>query len=164
MQPTLASETNTLTCEQCCSRNPLMDTRLEAGYSWGQFIGIKEDYAELGLFVPVTFCDRWAIFADGRAYRFEDDQWGASAGIGFRGFTCDGRIFGANFYYDYLEGTNNGYFNRLGVGLEWLGPCWDLRVNGYLPVGDETQVINMYTLCIYPETGDFFKHSLRSPQ
>src|SRR5690606_25604623 len=29
-------------------------------------------------------------------------------------------------------------YNQIGLGLETLGPLWDFRINGYLPVGRKT--------------------------
>ncbi|OAI50215.1 hypothetical protein AYO37_01325, partial [Opitutia bacterium SCGC AG-212-L18] len=152
-------EPEILESQECCARSPFIDARIEIGYSWGQFIGIKEDYAELGLFLPAVFCDQWAIFVDGRGYRFENDQWGASAGVGVRRFICDGNILGVNFYYDYLEGENRGFFDRFGVGFEWLGPCFDLRVNGYYPVGGHESIVSNTFTCTYPGTAFVYTRS-----
>lgn len=68
-----------------------------------------------------------------------DGRWAANAGIGVRYLdpcTCDS-IWGLNVYYDYRGGRCKRNYNQVGVGLEWLHPCWDVRVNGYFPVGDQ---------------------------
>lgn len=110
--------------------------RLEAGYAFGKYIGIRHDYAEIGLFLPVTFSDQWVPFVDVRGYRFNNAKWAASSGIGVRAWGYDDRIWGANLYYDYLEGQFQQRFHRLSLGVEWLGSCWDLRINGYFPLGN----------------------------
>lgn len=117
--------------------NPFSDARLEVGYSFGRFIGIDSEYGELDLFVPAVFCDRWELFLDARGYYFTRSRWAGSVGVGFRAFSCEDHIFGLNVYYDYLQGKPRGHFNRVGFGVEWLGFCWDLRGNVYIPVGSE---------------------------
>lgn len=119
------------------------DARIEIGYAGGKFIGIERDYAEYGLFLP-TSLNQSILFFDGRAYQFRNTQchhhrprWAASIGAGVR--MCDfcDRILGVNLYYDYLEKRHTKGFDRIGLGFEWLGDCWDLRINGYLPLGSE---------------------------
>lgn len=124
----------------------LSGARIEGGYNFGKFIGIRHSYAELGLFLPVRLSDFMCFesdlttFADVRGYYFNNskNRWGASAGVGVRTWLDEG-ILGANFYYDFLQGhhrtCHNRGFNRLGFGVEWLGPCFDFRANAYFPVG-----------------------------
>lgn len=82
--------------------------------------------------------NRWVVFADGRAYQFDKhSRWGSSAGVGIRGSGWCDRIWGVNVYHDHLKGRHHGSFNRVGVGLEWLGTCWDVRVNGYFPADSQ---------------------------
>lgn len=118
--------------------NPFFKTRIEAGYSAGQLIGIKQSYAELGLFIPICSTDALTSFVDCRGYRFNNAKWGISSGIGLRKCLDSDHAVGANAYYDYLEGNFHKSFNRLGFGLEWLGECLDFRINTYLPVGHQT--------------------------
>ncbi|PWU04582.1 MAG: hypothetical protein C5B43_04355 [Verrucomicrobia bacterium] len=118
--------------------NFLKDLKVEVGYAAGKFIGIKRDYAEYGVFLPVSFLNQWVIFADGRAYQFRHSKWGASGGLGIRGGGWCDRILGANVYYDCLESRHDKFFKRIGVGVEWLGACWDIRANGYFPVGSKS--------------------------
>lgn len=121
--------------EECCYYNPLQYARLEAGYSWGNFIGIDEDYAELGVFLPLILSKEGVIFFDARGYRFRESHWGSSIGLGGRKVMCNGDVLGVNVYYDNLESRLDKLFNRLSVGLEYLNACWDFRINGYFPVG-----------------------------
>lgn len=131
-----AAETDTFCCTG--TTNPFFKVRIEAGYSAGQFIGIKQSYVELGLFVPVCSTDALTSFVDCRGYRFNNAKWGISSGIGLRKCLDNDHAVGANVYYDYLEGNFHKSFNRLGLGLEWLGACLDFRINTYLPIGHET--------------------------
>lgn len=152
IQTTLALEPETLVDNQeCCEINYLQYSRLEAGYSWGDFIYINEDYAELGLFVPLMLSNHFVIFADARGYRFNDHSWGTSVGLGVRGFICDNQLLGVNVYYDHFKSRYNNDFNRLGVGFEYLGPCCEYRINGYFSVGNESQTFDSFT-CPYRGT------------
>jgi hypothetical protein len=123
----------------CCTSSLLENARFEVGYSWGKFIDIRREYAEIGLFLPLMLSNENGLwFGDGRGYRFNDSKWGASGGLGYRTWLQDS-IVGANVYYDWLEGEFSRGFQRIGVGLEWLGSCWDIRVNGYIPIGKNSE-------------------------
>lgn len=132
--------------EECCYYNPLQYSRLEVGYSWGDFIGIDEDYAEFGLFMPLLLSKQYVIFVDGREYQFRDSHWGLSVGLGARGVLCNGNLLGINAYYDNLEGTLDKVFNRVGIGIEYLTPCWDFRINGYYPVGSRNYISGLQVI------------------
>lgn len=107
---------------------------LELGYTYGQFIGMKKSYGELGLFFAPKHAKGIQHFIDARGYLIENGQGAASVGIGRRLWIADScRVLGANIYYDYRRG-NRGAFNRIGVGLEYLGECVDFRANGYFPL------------------------------
>ncbi|KAF3361664.1 Uncharacterized protein PHSC3_001787 [Chlamydiales bacterium STE3] len=118
--------------------HPLPYSRLEVGYTAGKYIGAKRCYIELGGFWPAMLGDKWLSFADVRGYRFDNCKWGASAGLGLRTNIKNRGIVGANLFYDYMEGRINNGFNRLGIGAEWLSDCFDVRINGYLPLGRKT--------------------------
>lgn len=120
-----------------CISDNFFQSRIEARYSTGRFIGIKQDYGEAGMFAPLYLSDCFFSFLDYRDYRFNNSKWGTSAGIGIRKCLGNDNIAGANIYYDYLEGKFHKSFNRLGLGFEWLGNCWDLRINAYFPLGHQ---------------------------
>lgn len=110
--------------------------RLEGAAAAGQFIGQDRDYVQLGAFIAPEPCGDWFFFSDLQGYWLEGNRFAANAGLGVRWFDrCNGRLIGANVYYDYFEGRHGG-FNRIGIGLESLGECLDFRINGYLPVND----------------------------
>ncbi|MCX6991096.1 MAG: inverse autotransporter beta domain-containing protein [Chlamydiae bacterium] len=100
----------------------------------GGGIGYDDGYTTLeGFFAPDP--ERLAVmpFLDLRGHVFDSGKMAANAGLGFRGiFGC--RTYGLNTYYDYRN-TKRGHYNQIGAGLETLGTLWDIRVNGYLPVG-----------------------------
>ncbi|MEQ9669940.1 right-handed parallel beta-helix repeat-containing protein [Coleofasciculus sp. G2-EDA-02] len=51
------------------------------------------------------------------------------------------RIFGGYLGFD-SRNTGNNTFHQLGVGLETLGEVWDVRLNGYFPLGDSRDLVD----------------------
>jgi Inverse autotransporter, beta-domain len=127
--------------------------RLKAGYAFGQFIGLNDSYAELGLFLAPKTLGKWLPFADINGYLLNNGEWATSAGLGLRWLNVDSqRIWGANFYYDGRKSHRKTVFNRLGIGLESLGPI-DFRINGYFPLNQSRQC----SVCSFKNSnGDFF--------
>ena len=106
----------------------------DAGYAFGQFIGLKQNYGEVGLFIAPRSLSPWYPFAQLNGYWLQDNKWAASAGAGVRRMNeCCDRLYGVNFFYDGRRGCRSKVFNRFGIGLESLGRCLDFRINGYLP-------------------------------
>lgn len=124
-------------CNTCCGTlvNSLLYSRVHAGYSTGDFIGIEDDYAEIGIFAPLYLCDDTNFFLDATGYRFNNSHLASSIGLGFRKRLCNCDVLGVNVYWDALDAKCDKNFNRVGVGLEWLGRCWEARANGYFNVG-----------------------------
>jgi len=97
-------------------------------------IGYNNGYTTLEAFIS-NDPNRWCAtpFLDVRAHLFNDGKFAVNAGLGARSlWGC--RAYGMNFYYDYRY-THRREYNQIGVGLETLGVLWDLRINGYLPIG-----------------------------
>lgn len=112
----------------------------EGAAAGGQYIGQDKNYIEFGtLITPRLENDRWIYFSDLRGYILDDDCYAASAGIGLRGMLGNsGSIIGGNFYYDYFN-SRFGSFNRVGIGLEILRDCFDIRMNSYIPITDSNK-------------------------
>ncbi|MGK5595324.1 MAG: inverse autotransporter beta domain-containing protein [Parachlamydiaceae bacterium] len=121
-------------------------SRLELGYTTGKFIGAERSYAEAGVFIPAMIAEKYLAFGDVRAYRLDNCKWAASGGVGLRTSVEDKGAIGANLFYDYLESRYEYGFNRIGIGAEWLGTCFDVRLNGYLPFGQRTRsLLSVYS-------------------
>ncbi|HSX26347.1 MAG TPA: inverse autotransporter beta domain-containing protein [Chlamydiales bacterium] len=75
-------------------------------------------------------------FVDLRGHIFDDGKWAANGGIGLRSL-LGGRVFGAYVYYDYRNTKHKNIYNQISFGLETLGNWWDVRVNGYVPIGSK---------------------------
>lgn len=124
-------------------------------YTQGKYISLETGYATVGIFTPYAKRD-WLTFVDLRGYRFDDNRWGGSVGLGGRFMLpCYGAV-GLNAYYDALEGKWGGNFHQVGGGLEWLNPCWDIRLNGYFPIGRHS---HFHKKCFFSDLGGGFMAS-----
>lgn len=115
----------------------LESMRTEIRHIENKGVGYNTGYTTLELFIaPCPY--RWSVmpFLDLRGHVFDNGRFASNAGFGIRKL-FDRRAYGLNAYWDYRD-TRRGHYNQVGVGLETLGTFWDLRLNGYLPVGDKT--------------------------
>ena len=102
----------------------------------------------IGLFFSKTLvCDTSLVFLDSRFHFLNNGQWSLNVGPGYRSISEGGHIRGMNFFYDLykVQGKN---LSRIGLGLEYLSPSWDLRLNGYLPLGDK--LLSRKKTVVYP--------------
>jgi trimeric autotransporter adhesin len=68
-----------------------------------------------------------------------DGHIGGNLRLGYRRYLpSSNRVLGSYLGYDNRS-TGLANFSQLGLGFETLGDVWDLRVNGYLPVGSSRQ-------------------------
>ncbi len=102
----------------------------------GGGIGYNQGYTTLdGFFASEPNEDDFMQFLDFRGHIFNDGKIAINVGGGFRKIARN-RIYGGNIYYDYRR-LDTLDFNQIGLGFETLGTRWDLRLNGYLPVGEK---------------------------
>ncbi|MFA6916530.1 MAG: inverse autotransporter beta domain-containing protein [Parachlamydiales bacterium] len=108
------------------------EARLEVGYATGDYISIDEDYTEIAVFSPIRNTIFEHPFIDVRNYIFNNGKYAANIGFGVRHklCMCDAAV-GINTYYDYRRGNTKHSFNQWGVGLEYLDPNYDMRLNTY---------------------------------
>ncbi len=108
--------------------------RLTARHIEPKGIGYNQGYTTLeGFFSLYEGCDNWMPFLDVRGHVFNNGKPAINAGLGMRYLAID-RIWGINTYYDYRN-TKHQHYNQAALGFESLGSLWDVRLNGYLPVG-----------------------------
>nr|WP_239121660.1 right-handed parallel beta-helix repeat-containing protein [Spirulina major] len=79
------------------------------------------------------------LFLEGRLSWFDYETIGTSLTLGHRFFDRD-RVFGGYVSYDSRD-TGNNHFNQIGIGFERLSDDWDLRLNSYVPLGDNRKQI-----------------------
>ena len=84
-----------------------------------------------------------ATFLQGKLFLDDDSQMGGNVLLGYRVYDKnDDRVTGAYVSLDARD-TSRSYFKQLGIGFETLGK-WDLRINGYLPLGDTRNQIGQF--------------------
>lgn len=121
-------------------------------YFTGQYVTIDQNYARAGIFMPLGLSDAWDGFLNAQGISFFDEKWGFNGGFGIRK-GCVNSAVGFNFFYDLLSTEYRRTFQQIGVGFDWLHPCWDLRVNGYFPFVDSTKET---LLCSFNNFSDGF--------
>lgn len=132
----------------CCDRTQLdsefgenrlhyAPARAYVGQTFGRGVGYNSGYTTVGVWFGPAKWNCVRPFLDVRGHIFKQHKWAGNAGGGIR-FLCPSlrRVFGFNTYYDYRRAKRD--YHQVGVGLEVLGPCYDLRLNGYFPVGHHT--------------------------
>ncbi len=119
--------------------------RIEDGYTFGQFVGFRRNYGELGIFFAPASRQKWQPFIDLRGFLTDNGKWATNAGIGVRMWNPQNRrVLGGNLYYDYQDACVAS-FQRIGIGVESLGDTWDFRLNGYILVNGELQKGKLHT-------------------
>ncbi len=102
----------------------------------GRGIGYKDGYTTLeGFFAPDPETVGALPFVDLRGHVFDNGKYAGNAGLGIR-WMRHSRVYGVNTYFDYRK-TGRHRYSQAALGVETLGKRWDLRINGYLPVGDK---------------------------
>jgi parallel beta-helix repeat protein len=81
------------------------------------------------------------LFLEGRLSWLDYERVGTNLTLGYRSHDGEGdRIFGGYISYDSQD-TGNSRFNQLGFGFERLGEDWDLRLNSYIPIGENRKQV-----------------------
>ncbi len=99
-------------------------------------------YGTLDFMLPFLTHGDSLFFLDVRGQKSNLNRFELNGGLGFRHVLSDNYLFGLYGYYDYKASLNNKAFSEATVGTEFLGVHWDFRINGYLPVGINKQLIN----------------------
>lgn len=125
--------TAAISYEWCHDRAP---EHFSLRHTEGKGLGYSTGYTSLDLFLSLPSRQlQIAPFADVSGHVFNDGKLAFNTGVGLRSFNpCTGRVFGINCFYDGLQ-TSHHFYHQVGVGLEALTDSWEVRVNGYLPIG-----------------------------
>lgn len=109
---------------------------IEVSHTEGKGLGYSQGYTSLDLFLAQPIYEGQLIpFVDLRGHVFNNGRFATNAGLGFRWLNASCRqMWGVNFFYDSLL-THRQPYHQVSLGLEALGETWDVRINGYLPVG-----------------------------
>ncbi len=116
----------------CCSNFPL---NIQIGYTSPEGIGRKDGYTTLAVSTcPAAICGCLNPFLDFRLHYLDNCRWAGNFGVGFQINDHRNKLRGY-IYYDFRD-TAFRLFNQVTVGVDWLTPCLDLRVNTYWPTTD----------------------------
>lgn len=105
----------------------------------GKGYGYNEGYSTLGAFItPYSTFSQVLPFLDLRGHVFNRHwKFAANAGAGIKWLSDSPLVVGAAAYYDYRQ-THQNHYNQVGLSFEFLCDRWEIRANGYLPVGAKT--------------------------
>jgi hypothetical protein len=119
--------------EHGCGKAPRA-MRASVRHIEGQGVGYDMGYTSFDFFAATSSSwHRWTPFIDVRAHVFNNGKPAVNTGVGLRYLTSSW-VYGANTYYDYRK-TNHDHYNQCAIGFEALSERWDIRLNGYVPVG-----------------------------
>lgn len=134
-----------------CFTNP---SCIYLDHTFGKGIGFDEGYTTIEYMTfPSWLCckNNFWTFVDARLHVFDNGKLATNAGIGFRiqprNYTS---FFGFNVFYDFRQGSHNFDYNQIGLGLEFLNCCFDLRLNSYIPIDSK----NTIECCIFDDYQD----------
>ncbi len=130
--------------EPVCKVGP--NSRLTASFRGGDGVGYDKSYSTLAAFLSPSWARGFQPFLDLRGHIFVNGRWATNLGLGSRWQLGDTRYaLGANFFYDWRNTFENLNPHQLGFGSELLGPHFDMRLNGYLPIGNTSdQIMNAF--------------------
>jgi hypothetical protein len=100
---------------------------------------------DIGTMQMISFDDS-AVFFDGQVTLNDPDGVGFNVGVGYRWMSFQsfasspGVMQGVSIWADGTNTEADNFFPQIGLSYESLGEMWDLRANGYIPVGDDTQI------------------------
>jgi len=81
-------------------------------------------------------------FLDVQHNRITNDTYASNIGVGWRTFSQNFQeMLGLNLYYDRRE-VKRDTLHQMSLGVELLSKCWDIRANGYWPIGKKRAFSN----------------------
>ncbi len=99
----------------------------------------------IGTMQMINFDDS-AVFFDGQVTLNDPNGVGFNVGVGYRWMSFQsfasspGVMQGISIWADGTNTEADNFFPQVGLSYESLGEMWDLRANGYIPVGQDTQM------------------------
>ncbi|MFY7843265.1 MAG: inverse autotransporter beta domain-containing protein [Rhabdochlamydiaceae bacterium] len=136
--------------------------QIEISHKEGRGLGYDQGYSSIkGFFIPVnTLEDSFVPFIHMQGHLFKDLNPAFNLGTGIR-YVKD-RILGVNAYYDYRQ-TSRFSYDRMGLGLEFIGLKFDVHANAYLPLKNLKSVPYDYRFSHFDEHSLFLKETREIP-
>lgn len=97
--------------------------------------GTDRNLGETDLFIPLWQDDDTLTFTSLRARMDDNNSHEGNFGLGIRQMLGNGWNIGGYGYFDRRHSPYGNKFNQITVGVEALSMNWDLRANGYVPIG-----------------------------
>ena len=116
----------------------LLETRI------GEWLGSTSDgESAVNVMLPFTFeSSSSLVFLDARGAASWDGGGSGSIGAGVRWYDeFRNRITGVSGFWDYDDGNENSY-DQAGISFESVGKWFTVHANGYIALGDETNVLS----------------------
>lgn len=125
-----------------CECKPLFVWIPSLTYRGGDGRSYDFGYESFGTFLSLyKYPNRHYPFLDIELHRVDEGKFAANIGLGWRMLSrTTAEMLGLNIFYDYRY-LRQGGFHQIGLGAEFLGPSWDIRVNGYIPVGQNRALL-----------------------
>lgn len=102
-------------------------------------------FGEGDAMIPLWGNPKQIFFGDITGKYGDDRAWLASIGLGGRKVVRNNSILGAYFFTDYNKTPNANYFTILNPGVELMTNQWDAHLNGYIPVGQKSKLMGVFT-------------------
>jgi hypothetical protein len=140
--------------------NPTLGAHIRATYTT-QSYGQEAGQLSLGTMKLFQGTDGMS-FIDGQVTMNDESNVGYNLGIGYRWMTLPifpfspdaQKIAGVSLWSDGLSKGDGTFFPQIGGSLELLGEHIDLRANGYLPLGEETQTRDFFQTGVLTYSGN----------
>lgn len=99
--------------------------------------GNRRGIGQLNLMIPLLQQGDWILFADLRGVADTERGLEGNAGLGYRGMigTKYRWIYGGYAFFDARRTKSNKLYYQINPGVELLSEDFDVRANGYIPVG-----------------------------
>ncbi|CDZ81642.1 intimin-like protein SinH [Candidatus Rubidus massiliensis] len=117
----------------------------------GNEVGHINSHTSLGSFLIIPINDYNLTLIDTRGHSLYANRWAGNIGVGTRNFVSSDFYIGTNLFYDFRK--DRRFFQQMGIGTELLSDYFNIRLNGYFPMGDKNQTSSTYRY-YYP--GNFF--------
>ncbi len=120
----------------------IFNPRITVDNRSNQLYGYDSGFSTINAFLPYFIEENALLFASGGGLVTYNGRGGANVGVGWRYYMQDiDRVVGLSAWYDFDAGNARSY-NQIGLSFESLGRYFDLRLNGYVPIGQDQNVLS----------------------
>lgn len=120
----------------------IFNPRITVDNRSNELYGYDSGFSTINAFAPYFIEENAILFGSAGGLVSYNGRGGANLGAGWRYYMQDiDRIVGLSLWYDFDAGHAKSY-NQIGLSFESLGRYLDWRVNGYIPIGQDTNVLS----------------------